>query len=76
MIFIVFAVMLFFASLVLKKMEYPSPKYSYPLRMVSLGLVILGVLVACVKQINAGQVGVKQLFGKVQQDVLQSGLIL
>jgi regulator of protease activity HflC (stomatin/prohibitin superfamily) len=40
------------------------------------GLVIslIGLLTASVVQIDAGQVGVKSLFGKVQDDVLKSGL--
>jgi regulator of protease activity HflC (stomatin/prohibitin superfamily) len=36
----------------------------------------LGLLGSCVKQIDAGYVGVKTLFGKVQDDVLPSGLHL
>ncbi len=74
MIFIVFAVIAFFASMVLKKMDYPAPKYSSPLRLVSIGLLVVGILTACVKQIDAGQVGVQLLFGKVKQNVLLSGL--
>lgn len=36
--------------------------------------MVLGVLTACVIQIEAGQVGVQKLFGKVQKEVLTSGL--
>ena len=43
-------------------------------RMVALLLIIIGVMNACVKQIDAGDVGVKVLFGSVQNDVLNSGL--
>lgn len=43
-------------------------------RMVALLLIIIGVMNACVKQIDAGDVGVKILFGSVQNDVLNSGL--
>ena len=43
-------------------------------RMVGLVFILIGVSVACVKQINAGEVGVKVLFGSVQTEVLQSGL--
>jgi len=42
--------------------------------MVGLVFILIGVSVACVKQINAGEVGVKVLFGSVQTEVLQSGL--
>jgi hypothetical protein len=34
----------------------------------------LGFLTSCIKQIDAGQIGVKSLFGKVEDDVLYSGL--
>ena len=37
-------------------------------------LVLIGILSSCMVQINAGQVGVQSLFGKVQKDVLNSGL--
>lgn len=74
MIFIILGVIAFFASLTLRKMEQPLPRFSGALRFVALGFVILGFLTACVKQIDAGQVGVLSLFGRVQNSVLQSGL--
>ncbi len=43
-------------------------------RLVGLLFVVIGVLTACVKQIDAGEIGVKKLFGSIQNDVLQSGL--
>ncbi len=44
------------------------------LRMIGIAVIVLGLLSSCVKQIDAGEVGVKKLFGKVQDDVLNSGL--
>lgn len=38
------------------------------------GLIAFGLLSACFKQIDPGQVGVQVLFGKVQPEVLESGL--
>lgn len=43
-------------------------------RLIGLAFIILGVLTACIVQINVGEAGVKVLFGKVQKDVLNSGL--
>lgn len=43
-------------------------------RIVAALLILLGISTACVKQIDAGEVGVKKLFGSIQNDVLQSGL--
>jgi len=37
-------------------------------------LMIIGISLSCFVQIDAGQAGVKKLFGKVQPDVLESGL--
>lgn len=37
-------------------------------------IMLLGLLFTSIVQIEAGQIGVKKLFGKVQSDVLQSGL--
>jgi regulator of protease activity HflC (stomatin/prohibitin superfamily) len=43
-------------------------------RFIALAFVVLGLLTSSFVQIDAGQVGVKKLFGKVQTDVLGSGL--
>jgi regulator of protease activity HflC (stomatin/prohibitin superfamily) len=37
-------------------------------------LIIIGILTSCFKTIEAGQVGVKSLFGKVNNEVIYSGL--
>ena len=37
-------------------------------------VMIIGISITCFIQIDAGEVGVKKLFGKVQPDVLESGL--
>ena len=43
-------------------------------RLVGLLFVVIGIMTASVKQIDAGEIGVKKLFGSIQNDVLQSGL--
>jgi regulator of protease activity HflC (stomatin/prohibitin superfamily) len=45
-----------------------------PFRLVSILLILIGILSSCIKQIDAGEVGVQSLFGKVNEEVLQSGL--
>jgi regulator of protease activity HflC (stomatin/prohibitin superfamily) len=47
---------------------------SKSVRWVSFALISLGLLTACIKQIDAGEVGVQKLFGKVEDRVLESGL--
>ena len=49
-------------------------RFSRPTRVVGLILMVLGVLSACIKQIDAGNVGVSSMFGKVQEGILTSGL--
>jgi regulator of protease activity HflC (stomatin/prohibitin superfamily) len=43
-------------------------------RIIGVLFIVLGISTACVKQIDAGEIGVKKLFGSIQSDVLQSGL--
>ena len=43
-------------------------------RLVGIGFIFLGIVTSCFMQIDAGHVGVKKLFGKVQPTVLNSGL--
>jgi regulator of protease activity HflC (stomatin/prohibitin superfamily) len=49
-------------------------RFASPVRLIGGIMIIIGILVACIIQIEAGEIGVKKLFGKVQNDVLQSGL--
>lgn len=43
-------------------------------RLVGLAFIVLGIITSCLVQIDAGQVGVQKLFGKVQSRILNSGL--
>jgi regulator of protease activity HflC (stomatin/prohibitin superfamily) len=43
-------------------------------RLLGFIIILLGVVTSCIKQIEPGQVGVKVLFGSVQNDVMASGL--
>ena len=49
-------------------------RFAKTIRGIAVLLMVIGVLVKCIVQVDAGQIGVKSLFGKVQNDVLQSGL--
>jgi len=49
-------------------------RFTSTVRSVGLFLIVAGIATSCFKQIDAGQVGVKMLFGKVEDDVLSSGL--
>jgi len=74
MILLILGLIIFFVGQALHRGDINLKKFSGPVRIVGLIVMVLGVLTACVIQIEAGQVGVQKLFGKVQKDVLGSGL--
>jgi regulator of protease activity HflC (stomatin/prohibitin superfamily) len=76
MILIILGLIVFIAAFSLKKGNHPLPQYANAARITGISLVLIGFLTSSVKQIDAGQIGVKSLFGKVQDDVLTSGLTM
>lgn len=74
MTFIIIGILLLIAGFVLIKTNPLYQKIGIGLRSAGSVVIVIGVLTACVIQIDAGQVGVKKLFGRVQNDILQSGL--
>ena len=58
----------------LSRADNPVQKFSNPLRIAGVILLLVGASVSMFKVIDAGQVGVKTLFGKVQTETLNSGL--
>jgi regulator of protease activity HflC (stomatin/prohibitin superfamily) len=74
---IIIGVILLIVSFALKSNESsPFARFSGTLRMVALIVIALGIFSSMFKQIDAGKVGVKSLYGSVQPDVLESGLHL
>jgi regulator of protease activity HflC (stomatin/prohibitin superfamily) len=49
-------------------------RFAKVVRSLAIILLLAGALIKCIVQIGAGEVGVKSLFGNVQNDVLSSGL--
>ncbi|MCG7855896.1 prohibitin family protein [Flavihumibacter sediminis] len=74
MTLIIIGVILFLASFGIAKSEEPIRRFTGTLRSIALGLFVIGIITSCIIQIGVGQIGVKKLFGKVQKDVLTSGL--
>jgi regulator of protease activity HflC (stomatin/prohibitin superfamily) len=68
----VFALIL--ASVLARQQNQATEKTSKLLYVAGPVLIIIGVLTSCFKTIEPGQVGVKSLFGKVNNEVLYSGL--
>lgn len=64
-------------SLSLAKSQDPRVvRFGGSFKWVGFVFIVLGLLTAAVRQVDAGYVGVKSLFGKVQNDPLRSGLNL
>ncbi|MBG6111212.1 regulator of protease activity HflC (stomatin/prohibitin superfamily) [Flavobacterium sp. CG_9.10] len=73
-LFIILGIILLILSFTLKNDANPFSKFSGILKIIGVLLIILGVFSSMFKQIDAGKVGVKSLYGSVQPDVLESGL--
>ncbi len=74
MAFIVLGIIIFIAITVIAKSNVAASKFAGAGRIVALLFILLGISASCVKQIDAGEIGVKKLFGSIQNDVLGSGL--
>jgi len=74
MVLLILGIIIIIAGIALHRGDENLRRYSNPVRIIGFIVVLLGVLTACIIQIDVGQVGVKKLFGKVQMDVLSSGL--
>ena len=74
-LFIILGIILIIVSFTLKNnVANPISKFSNLLKIIGIIMIVLGIFSSMFKQINAGQVGVKSLYGSVQNDVLESGL--
>jgi regulator of protease activity HflC (stomatin/prohibitin superfamily) len=71
---IILGIILLIVGFTLSNKVNPFSKFSGLLRIVGCILIGLGIFSSMFKQINAGQVGVKSLYGSVESDVLESGL--
>jgi regulator of protease activity HflC (stomatin/prohibitin superfamily) len=74
MVLLILGLIIFFVGQALHRGDVNLKRFSSPVRIVGFILMLLGVMTACVVQIEAGQAGVQKLFGKVQKEVLNSGL--
>ncbi len=74
MFLIILGVLVLLFTLAAAKSMPNSAKAFVIVRFVSIVLIVVGFFTACVVQIEAGEVGVKKLFGQVNSDVLNSGL--
>ncbi|MFY8020580.1 MAG: prohibitin family protein [Bacteroidia bacterium] len=73
MVLFILALIVFGVSFALAN-NSQTAKFTPFLRGLALVLALVGISTSCFKQIDAGHVGVKSLFGNIEDDVLPSGL--
>ncbi|MHC1778501.1 MAG: prohibitin family protein [Lentimicrobium sp.] len=74
MAIIILGIIVLVAGLVLGKMDSPVKPYTGTIRVVGIIILLIGTAFSAVYQIEPGQVGVQKLFGKVNNQTLESGL--
>ena len=74
MFLIIFGLLILIIITVVAKNNFAVAKYASTGRLIGIFFILAGISTACIKQIDAGEVGVKVLFGSVQNEVLPSGL--
>jgi regulator of protease activity HflC (stomatin/prohibitin superfamily) len=74
MFLFILGVIIFFTARAIQNLNLPIGQYKNVISTVGVVVMVLGLFTSCIKQIDAGQIGVQSLFGKVQDEVLTSGL--
>jgi regulator of protease activity HflC (stomatin/prohibitin superfamily) len=74
MFLIIIGIIILIASISFMSQNAQLAKFKPLGRIVGFLFIVLGVVTSCFVQINAGNIGIKSLFGNIQKDVLGSGL--
>ncbi|HQW91683.1 MAG TPA: prohibitin family protein [Ferruginibacter sp.] len=74
MFLIIIGILILVATMIALKDNPALAKFRSVGRIVGFLFILLGIITSSVKQIDPGEVGIKILFGNIQQDVLGSGL--
>jgi len=74
MLIAILGLIILVVGIVLKRSPEPSNHFGKLATTVGVVVVVLGLLLSTIKIIDPGKVGVQVLFGKVQDQVLESGL--
>jgi regulator of protease activity HflC (stomatin/prohibitin superfamily) len=74
MFLIILGLLTVIVSFFIARGDSPLTRYSLIIRIAGVFIVVLGAALSMFKVIDAGQVGVKTLYGKVDNQVLYSGL--
>ena len=74
MFLIIIGIIILIIATVVLKNNPAVARFKTPGRIIGFIFIGLGILTACIIQINPGEIGIKVLFGSIQNDVLGSGL--
>lgn len=74
MLLIILGILIIVASITFLSKDIRFAKFKSLGRLIGLLFIVLGVFTSCFVQINAGNIGIKSLFGNIKNDVLGSGL--
>jgi len=74
MALIIVGMIILIIGIVIARNPSSAQRYAGIIKIAGVIIMVIGILIGSIVQIDAGQVGVKKLFGKVQNDVLHSGL--
>jgi regulator of protease activity HflC (stomatin/prohibitin superfamily) len=74
MFIVILGVIILVVGIVVKRSPEPVGRLSGTISTVGIVVVVIGLLLSMFKVIEPGKVGVQTLFGKVQENVLESGL--
>lgn len=74
MFFITLGIIVLIAGFVIAGQQTQAARYGSIVKIAGIAILAIGALTSMFKVVDAGQVGVKTIFGKVDNDVLYSGL--
>jgi regulator of protease activity HflC (stomatin/prohibitin superfamily) len=74
MFLIILGIIIVIVGFVFAKAESPVKSYTGLIRIIGFVIIVIGASLSAVKQIEPGYVGVQKLFGKVNNNILESGL--
>ncbi|MEJ7610321.1 MAG: SPFH domain-containing protein [Ferruginibacter sp.] len=74
MLLIILGVLILIGSVVIMSRDERLAKFRSAGRLIGFLFIVLGIMSACIVQINAGYIGIKVLFGNIRGEVLGSGL--
>jgi len=76
MALIIIGIIALIVGLVISRSNSTAGNYKNIIEIIGIAIIVVGLLIASIVQIEPGEVGVQKLFGKVNDNVLESGLNL